>query len=105
MPFVRNGTARSLRYGKADRTRCIDSEYANAGAVNFDSVAVDHGCLTDQVVGECCAAEGEREDGEGKSRERGTLRLGVATIIYSRCSLDDAIFSGLPFSIRSFRAQ
>jgi hypothetical protein len=30
----------------------IDSEYANAGAMNFDGVAVDDGCLSDQFVSE-----------------------------------------------------
>ena len=44
----------------------IDSKYANAGAVNFDGVAVDNGCLTDQFVGECSAADGE-QNGAKKS--------------------------------------
>jgi hypothetical protein len=36
----------------------IDSEYANAGAVNIDGVAVDNGCLSNQFVSERCAADG-----------------------------------------------
>lgn len=37
----------------------IDSEYANTGTVNFDSIAIDDGCLSNQVIGECQASDGE----------------------------------------------
>ena len=37
----------------------IDSEYANTGTVNFDSIAIDDGCLSNQVTGECQAIDGE----------------------------------------------
>ena len=37
----------------------IDSEYANTGAVNFDSIAIDDGCLSNQVTGECQSIDGE----------------------------------------------
>jgi hypothetical protein len=50
--------------------RRIDSEYANAGAVNFDGVAVDNGYLTDQFVSECSAANGKQNGADKSSHFR-----------------------------------